>query len=84
VTAVPVAALSAGADGSARVDVEDTPGGALRTVKVRTGLSAQGFVEVTALEGTLEVGDRVVVGRKAATPAAGGATTTAATAADDT
>lgn len=84
VTVVPVAALSAGADGTPRVDVEDTPGAAPRTVKVKTGLSAQGFVEVTALEGegTLKVGDRVVVGRKTAT--ASGTTTTVAGSADDT
>lgn len=90
VTVVPVAALSAGADGNPRVDVEDTPGAAPRTVKVRTGLSAQGYVEISPLEGTLKVGDRVVVGRKpVATAGSTGSTsdtgtraTTASTAAD--
>lgn len=74
VTAVPIAAVSAGGDGTSRVDVEDTPGAAPRTVKVRTGLSAQGFVEVSAIEGTLKAGDRVVVGKKQAS----GASTTVA------
>lgn len=91
VTVVPVAALSAGADGNPRVDVEDTPGAAPRTVKVRTGLSAQGYVEISPLEGTLKVGDRVVVGRKpVATAGSAGSTsdsstkaTTASTAASD-
>ena len=79
VTAVPVAALSAGADGTPRVDVEDQPGASPRSVPVRTGLSAGGYVEVNAIDGALKVGDRVVVGRKAATSATtSGATTTLA------
>ena len=80
VNAVPVAALSAGADGTPRVDVEDQPGAAPRSVPVRTGLSAGGYVEVTAIDGALKVGDRVVVGRKASTSgtSTGGATTVAA------
>lgn len=60
---VPLAALSAGADGTARVEVE-TSVGVTELVEVATGLSAQGFVEVTALGGfDLASGDRVVVGR---------------------
>ena len=75
----PISALSAGADGTPRVDVEDQPGAAPRSVPVRTGLSAGGYVEVNAIDGALKVGDRVVVGRKAATSATtSGATTTLA------
>ena len=64
VLTVPLAALSAGADGSVRVEVESesTPG-ETRVVTVATGLETTGFVEVRALDGELEVGDRVVVGR---------------------
>ena len=83
VTAVPIAAVSAGGDGTSRVDVEDTPGAAPRTVKVRTGLSAQGMVEVSAIEGTLKAGDRVVVGKKqasgASTTVAGGSSSAGST-----
>ncbi|MCC6435677.1 MAG: peptidoglycan-binding protein [Acidimicrobiales bacterium] len=63
VLAVPLAALFATADGSAQVEVEDAPDQPPRGGTVRTGLSADGFVEVGALEGDLEAGDRVVVGR---------------------
>jgi multidrug resistance efflux pump len=62
VLAVPAAALSATADGSTILQVED-PDGTLRTVKVEPGLAAGGLVEVTPLEGELVEGDQVVVGR---------------------
>ena len=59
---VPLAALSAAADGSSRVekliDADTT-----ELVEVRVGLSSGGFVEVEAVDGVLESGDRVVVGR---------------------
>ena len=62
VLAVPTAALTAGPGGEARVEVmgdgEDTT-----LVTVETGLAAGGFVEVTPVDGTLKVGDRVVVGQ---------------------
>ena len=62
VLAVPVAALSVGADGTSRVQVAERDG-AVRTVAVEPGLSAQGFVEVTPVAGgTLAEGERVVVG----------------------
>jgi peptidoglycan hydrolase-like protein with peptidoglycan-binding domain len=61
VLVVPVAAVSSGADGSARVDVVDADG-QHREVQVETGLSAGGLVEVTPLNGELKEGDRVVVG----------------------
>ncbi len=75
VLAVPLAALSAGANGSARVEVE-RPTGQVEVVEVVTGLRAEGYVEVKAAPGApaLAVGDRVVVGRDLELPgqAAGG------------
>lgn len=61
VLAVPTAALTAGPGGEARVEVLADDGEST-LVTVETGLAAGGFVEVSALEGTLEEGDRVVVG----------------------
>ena len=60
--AVPAAALYATADGSTRVEVEDSDG-TLRTVTVETGLAAGGLVEITPINGDIAVGDLVVVGR---------------------
>ena len=60
VTAVPISALSLAADGSSRVQAES--GGELVFVTVEPGLSADGFVEVTPLDGTLEAGQLVVIG----------------------
>jgi multidrug efflux pump subunit AcrA (membrane-fusion protein) len=62
VLAVPAAALSATADGSARVEVEDEPG-VTRFVEVVPGLAAEGLVEITPVNGEIAAGDRVVVGR---------------------
>ncbi len=63
VLAVPMAALSAGADGSSRVEVEREDG-TVDIVTVVPGLNAraQGLVEITPVDGQLEEGDRVVVG----------------------
>lgn len=58
---VPVSALSVRADGSTQLQVETTPG-TTRTVIVTAGLSAQGFVEIVPVKGTVSEGDRVVVG----------------------
>ncbi|WP_327587440.1 peptidoglycan-binding protein [Nonomuraea sp. NBC_00507] len=58
VLVVPVAAVITGADGKARVRVEYAPD-RTKDVDVRTGLAADGNVEVT---GALKEGDRVVVG----------------------
>jgi hypothetical protein len=69
VLAVPLAALSAGPDGTARLEVERTPG-QTELVEVSTGLRAEGFVEVSPLDGSLEDGDRVVVGRDLVLPGA--------------
>jgi peptidoglycan hydrolase-like protein with peptidoglycan-binding domain len=67
VTAVPVSALSLGADGTSRVQVEN--GGALEYIVVEPGLAADGFVEVTPVDGTLEAGQLVVVGTEHDEPA---------------
>lgn len=64
VLAVPLAALTAGPGGEARVEVLD--GGTSRLVEVATGLAAGGYVEVTA-DGLAE-GDLVVVGATSRTP----------------
>jgi hypothetical protein len=62
VLVVPVAAVSGTADGLAQV--ERLSGQATAMVRVRAGLSADGFVEVVPVDaGTLDVGDEVVVGR---------------------
>lgn len=64
VLAVPVAALTAGPGGEARVEVLDDGETQPRLVTVETGLAAGGYVEVTPVDGSLEVGDQVVVGAK--------------------
>ena len=61
VWAVPAAALSATADGAVRIEIAGEDG-STRFVAVEPGLSAQGLVEVTPLDGEIAVGDRVVVG----------------------
>ena len=71
VLAVPLAAVSAGSDGSSRVEVE-MGDGSTELVEVSTGLSAEGFVEVRPVAGgQLEPGDRVVVGRDLLLPGDG-------------
>jgi peptidoglycan hydrolase-like protein with peptidoglycan-binding domain len=68
VLTVPVTALSVGADGSSRVQVQ-RPGRRSEYVPVEAGLAAQGLVEVRPVGGTLEPGSLVVVGSKAASKA---------------
>nr|WP_055509317.1 peptidoglycan-binding protein [Nonomuraea pusilla] len=60
VLVVPVAAVVTAADGRARVQVEYATD-RTREVEVRTGLTADGNVEVTGVTGALKEGDRVVV-----------------------
>ena len=60
VTVVPVSALSLAADGSSRVQVDNN--GSLEFIVVEPGLSADGFVEVTPINGTLTPGQLVVIG----------------------
>jgi len=62
VLAVPAAALYSTADGSVRLEVEESDG-TLRTVTVETGLAAGGLVEITPVDGQVAEGDLVVVGR---------------------
>jgi len=62
VTAVPMSALSLAADGTSRVQVENDS--ALQYIKVEPGMAADGFVEVTPVDGTLKPGQLVVVGYK--------------------
>lgn len=60
VLVVPVAAVSLVTDGTSRVQVQKN--GSLEYVTVKTGLSAQGFVEVAAVKGSLGEDQLVVVG----------------------
>jgi multidrug efflux pump subunit AcrA (membrane-fusion protein) len=60
VIAVPTSAVSLALDGTSRVQVDR--GGVLEYVTVKPGLSAGGYVEVTAPEGRLAPGQLVVVG----------------------
>ena len=58
---VPVSALSVRATGSTQLQIEVSAGN-VRTVIVTAGLSAQGFVEVVPVKGSIKAGDRVVIG----------------------
>ncbi|AXL12591.1 hypothetical protein DXT68_10875 [Microbacterium foliorum] len=68
VLSVPLAALTAGPGGESRIEVaesdprkgDDTE---TRIVVVETGLAAKGAVEVTPVDGELDEGDLVVVGK---------------------
>ena len=60
VTVVPISALFLAADGTSRVQVDNN--GKLEFVEVKPGLSADGFVEITPVDGTLSAGQLVLVG----------------------
>jgi peptidoglycan hydrolase-like protein with peptidoglycan-binding domain len=60
VIVVPVSALSLAADGTSRVQVDND--GKLEFITVEPGLSADGFVEVTPVDGELIAGQFVVIG----------------------
>lgn len=62
VTVVPTSALSLSADGTSRVQVKN--GNGLEYLVVEPGLSADGYVEVTPVSGTLVHEQLVVVGYK--------------------
>ena len=67
VLAVPLVAVFAAADGTSGVEVVDDDAdpddpNARRTVTVEPGLTADGLVEVTPVDGDLTEGDQVVVG----------------------
>ncbi|SDN41764.1 hypothetical protein SAMN05216368_105192 [Cryobacterium flavum] len=63
VLAVPLAALTAGPGGESRVEFDPGDNAETVLVEVTTGLAAEGFVEITAVDGSLKAGDLVVVGR---------------------
>ena len=67
VLAVPIAALSAGSGGEDRVELlvseDQGPDAETELVTVKTGLAADGFVEITADDPRITAGARVVVGR---------------------
>ncbi len=60
VTVVPISALFLAADGTSRVQVDHH--GSLEFIVVEPGLSANGYVEVKPVDGTLTPGQLVVVG----------------------
>ncbi len=60
VMAVPISALSLAADGTSRVQVDNN--GSLEFITVEPGLSADGYVEVKPVNGTLTPGQLVVIG----------------------
>ncbi len=70
VLAVPVSALTLAADGSSQV--QRSVDGVTDFVTVVPGLSAAGYVGVTASAGKLQAGDLVVIGIDQPTPVAGG------------
>jgi hypothetical protein len=80
VLAVPVSAVTLSTDGSSRVQRQHN--GVLEFVTVDPGLSAEGYVEVSPVEGDLQPGDLVVIGfdespgQQIATPQESGTTST--------
>ena len=67
VLVVPISAVSLAADGSSQVEIERSPvtaqsPGATERVTVEVGLTSEGLVEISAIDGELAEGDRVVVG----------------------
>jgi peptidoglycan hydrolase-like protein with peptidoglycan-binding domain len=61
VIVVPVSALSLAPDGTSRVQLKHDDD-SLEFITVEPGLSADGFVQVTPLQGTLQPGQLVVIG----------------------
>ena len=78
VLAVPVTALSVGADGSSRVQVM-RQNGRSEYVSVEPGLAAQGLVEVRPVRGDLSAGNLVIVGERDGSGAAPAGTTAGGT-----
>ncbi|WP_078906941.1 peptidoglycan-binding protein [Streptomyces sp. NRRL S-378] len=71
VLVVPTAAVSSQADGRTTLTVV-TSGGKQARVEIRTGMTGDGYVEVTPVSGTLAPGDRVVLGAGRASAPSGG------------
>lgn len=63
VLAVPSAALFTTANSNVHIQVQ-RKNGVIENVKVKTGLSADGMVELRSVEGKLDEGDLVVIGQK--------------------
>ncbi len=63
VLTVPITALTVGADGNSRVQVQRR-GGTSEYVSVDPGLAAQGLVEIRSVRGALSPGDLVIVGKR--------------------
>ena len=59
-TVVPISALFLAPDGASRVQVEKD--GNLEFLEVKPGLSADGFVEITPVNGELSQGQLVLIG----------------------
>ncbi|MFJ5550850.1 peptidoglycan-binding protein [Streptomyces sp. NPDC093225] len=71
VLVVPASAVSSGADG--RTTLTTVSGGGRQTrIEVRVGMTGDGSVEVIPVQGSLRVGDRVVVGAGPTTAVGGG------------
>jgi hypothetical protein len=62
VLAVPISAVSLGADGASRVAFEEE--GRLNSVIVEPGMAADGYVEISSSDGILKPGRLVVVGHE--------------------
>ncbi|MBL3699750.1 hypothetical protein [Leucobacter luti] len=66
VLAVPIAAITAGPDGSSRIEIapsQNADPDSTEMIEVELGLSAQGFVEVISDDPLVEPGAHVVIGR---------------------
>lgn len=75
VLSVPVTALSVGADGSSRVQVQRDTSGQTDYVTVVPGLAAQGLVEVRPVDGGLSPDDLVIVGARGGSGTVGASNT---------
>lgn len=75
VLSVPVTALSVGADGSSRVQVQRDASGQTDYVTVVPGLAAQGLVEVRPVDGGLSPDDLVIVGARGGSGTVGASNT---------
>jgi hypothetical protein len=60
VTVVPISALFLAPDGTSRVQVDNN--GTLEYITVEPGLSAEGYVEITPIDATLQPGQLVLIG----------------------
>ena len=60
VKTVPVSAVSLSVDGTSKIQIDND--GNIESMPVKVGLSADGYVEVTPIEGNLTTGQLVVVG----------------------